>query len=201
MTAPLEFMFDGGSSVLNLVQGPATVYIAAYGAVEPAASAVASAPNPAVWTDIGATTDGVSISIQQEYKEMDVDQVADIPGRRLTKRDLTVKTNMAEPTLANLVYCLNDGTTASGTGYSSYDPAYTDSSTQPTYRALLLHGWAPGDGSNSQSKRRMVILRKALSSDNVEFAYKKDEQTVFTVTWSIHYVSNSIAPFRIVDQA
>ena len=47
----------------------------------------------------------------------------------------------------------------------------------------------------------MVILRKVLSSDNVEFAYKKEDQTVFSVTWSVHYVSNSIAPFKIVDEA
>jgi hypothetical protein len=47
----------------------------------------------------------------------------------------------------------------------------------------------------------MVHLRKVLSSDNVEFAYKKEDQTVFSVTWSVHYVSSSIAPFKIVDQA
>jgi hypothetical protein len=47
----------------------------------------------------------------------------------------------------------------------------------------------------------MVILRKVLSSDNVEFAYKKEDQTVFSVTWSVHYVDNETAPFKIVDAA
>ena len=77
---------------------------------------------------------------------------------------MSVKTNLAEPTLQNLVYALNDGTVAaSGAGYSgTYEPLFTDSATQPTYRALLVHGWAPGNGSNNQSKRRMVILRKVL---------------------------------------
>lgn len=194
------------ANVVNLVQGPATVYIGNFGATEPANAAVNTTPQASAWTDVGGTTDGCEISINQEYKELEVDQVVDIPGRRLVKRDMSVKTNLAEPTLQNLLYALNDvnggSLGASGAGYSGYyEPAFTDSATQPTYRAVILHGWAPGSGSNNQSKRRMVILRKVLSSDNVEFAYKKEDQTVFSVTWSVHYVSGSIAPFKIVDEA
>lgn len=196
------------ANVVNLVQGPATVFIGAFGATEPANGAVNSTPQASAWTDLGGTTDGATISINQEYKELEVDQVVDIPGRRLTKRDMTVKTNLAEPTLQNLLYSLNDvnggALGASGTGFSGYyEPAFTDSATQPTYRSLILWGWAPGGSGagGTTSKRRMVILRKVLSSDNVEFAYKKEDQTVFSVTWSVHYVSSSIAPFKIVDEA
>lgn len=186
-------------NVGNLVQGPATVYIGAFAAAEPA-SATAT-PASAAWTDLGGTTDGATISVNQTYKELEVDQVIDIPGRRLTQRDMTVKTNLAEPTLQNLVYALNDGTYATGATDNTYTPAFTDSATQPTYRAVLLWGWAAGAGAGGQSKRRQVILRRCLSSDNVEFAYKKEDQTVFTVTWSIHYVDSSTAPFLIRDQA
>jgi len=184
-------------TVGNLVQGPATVFIGAFQAAEPASAS--ATPASAAWTDLGGTTDGATISINQTYKELEVDQVIDIPGRRLTLRDMTVKTNLAEPTLTNLTYALNDGTYATGATDSSFTPAFTDSATQPTYRALLLWGWAPGSGVANQSKRRTVILRRVLSSDNVEFAYKKDDQTVFSVTWSVHYVSNAVAPFFIMD--
>lgn len=194
------------TTVANLVQGPATLYIGTFDGTttrEPTNAAVNAAPAASAWTDLGGTSDGAEISIEQEYKELEVDQVVDIAGRRLVKRDMSVKTNLAEPTLQNLLYSLNDGTiAASGTGFSgTYEPAFTDSATQPTYRALLLHGWAAGAGAGGQSKRRMVHLRKVLATDNVEFAYKKDEQTMFSVTWSIHYVSTSIAPFKIVDEA
>lgn len=193
-----------GATVANLVQGPATLYIGTYDgttAREPADAAVNTAPAASAWTDLGGTTDGATININQEYKELEVDQVVDIPGRRLTKRDMSVKTNLAEPTLDNLVVALNDGTTATGSGFKNYTPAFTDSATQPTYRALIVHGWAPGSGAANQSKRRMVLLRRVLSSDNVEFAYKKEDQTVLTVTFSVHYVSNSLSPFKIVDEA
>lgn len=195
------------TTVANLVQGPATLYISNFStpvsAYEPANGAVNTTPATSAWTDLGGTQDGCEINIEQEYKELEVDQVVDIPGRRLVKRDMSVKTNLAEPTLQNLVYALNDGTVgASGTGFAgTYEPAFTDSATQPTYRSLLLHGWAAGDSGSGTSKRRMVILRKVLSSDNVEFAYKKEDQTVFSVTWSVHYVNSTTAPFKIIDQA
>lgn len=193
------------ANVVNLVQGPATLFIGAFGAAEPANGSVNATPAASAWTDLGGTTDGATISVNQEYKELEVDQVVDIPGRRLTKRDMSVKTNLAEPTLQNLLYSLNDvnggSLGASGAGFSGYyEPAFTDSATQPTYRALLVWGWAPGS-SGATSKRRLVILRKCLSTDNVEFAYKKDDQTVFSVTWSVHYVDAVTAPFKIVDQA
>jgi hypothetical protein len=188
-------------TVANLVQGPATLYIGDFGATEPADNAVGTAPSSAVWTDLGGTVDGAEITIKQEYKELEVDQVVDIPGRRLTKRDMIVKTKLAEPTFENLVYALNDGTTATGTGYKNFTPAFTDSATQPTYRALILHGWAAAAGGGGQSKRRMVILRRVLSSDDVEISYMKDKQTLLTVSWSVHYVDNATAPFKIVDEA
>ena len=187
-------------TVANLVQGPATLYIGDFGATEPADSAVASTPASADWTDLGGTVDGAELVIKQEYKELEVDQVVDIPGRRLVKRDMTVKTKLAEPTFENLVFALNDGTTATGTGYKNFTPAFTDSATQPTYRALILHGWAAADAGTGQSKRRMVILRRVLSSDDVEMSYTKDKQTLLTVTWSVHYVDSSTAPFKIVDE-
>lgn len=187
------------ADVTNLVQGPATLYIGAFGAVEPLNAAVNNTPQASAWTDLGGTTDGAELSIDQEYKELEVDQVVDVPGRRLVKRDMSVKTNMAEPTLENLVNALNDGTTATGSGYKTFEPAFTDSATQPTYRALILHGFAPGEGVGGQSKRRMVILRKVLSTDNVQMAYKKDSQTVLSATFSVHYVDASTAPFKIID--
>lgn len=188
-------------TVANLVQGPATLYVGAFGATEPLDAAVNTTPQASAWTDLGGTVDGAELTIKQEYKELEVDQVVDIPGRRLVKRDLTVKTKLAEPTFANLVYALNDGTTATGTGFSSFTPSFTDSATQPTYRALILHGWAAAAGGGGQSKRRMVILRRVLSSDDVEMSYMKDKQTLLTVTWSVHYVSNAIAPFKILDES
>lgn len=179
----------------NLIQGPATIYRGTFGAVEPAdtSAALNTSPAASAWSDMGGTNDGVKLAIDNTYGELEVDQVVELVGSRLTKRRATVETNMAEVTLANLAYALNGGTTASGSGYQTYEPNAASSATQPNYSSVLFDGWAPG------SFRRRVIVRKVLSTDSIEIAYTKDKQTVLKVKLAAHYVSPAIAPYKIVD--
>lgn len=179
----------------NLVQGPATLYSGAFGATEPADAAVNTTPPASSWTDVGGTDGGVKLTIAQSYTELDVDQIVDRVGSRLTKRDFTVETSMAEPTLANLSLALNGGTSASAAGYASFEPSFASSATQPVYKALLFDGWAPGG-----TFTRRVIVRKALSTDAIDLDYTKEKKTMYSVKFSGHYVSASIAPIHVVDQ-
>jgi hypothetical protein len=180
----------------NLVQGPATVYYGDYGAVEPEDSSVGSAPAGSAWTDLGGTSDGVTITIEQEYSELTVDQLVDRVESRITGRTMKVATNLAEATLTNLSYAINGGTSASGSGWASLDPDTSASATQPTYFALIVDGYAPGT-----DKRRRFILRRGLNvSGSVEMAYKKDGQTLIPIEVTAHYVSSSVTPFHIVDE-
>ena len=179
----------------NLTQGPATLYSGLFGAVEPTDALVNAVPPASSWTDVGGTDGGVKLTVAQTYTELDVDQVVDRLGSRLTKRDFTIETTMAEPTLANLSLALNGGTSASAAGYASFDPSFASSATQPTYKAMLFDGWAPGGAFN-----RRVILRKTLSTDTTELDYTKDKKTMYAVKFSGHYVSASISPLHVVDQ-
>jgi hypothetical protein len=178
----------------NVIMGPGTLYSGAFGATEPADAAVNATPAVSAWTDLGGTDGDVKFGIDNTYTELQVDQVVDRLGSRLTKRDMMVTTNLAEPTLENLSVALNGGTAASGSGYKSFEPNYATSATQPTYIAIILDGYAP-----SQFRRR-IILRKALSTAKVDSDYTKDKQTFFPVEFTGHYVSASIAPFKVVDQ-
>lgn len=177
----------------NLIMGPATLYRGAFGATEPADTAVNSTPQASAWTDMGGTMGGVKLAIDNSYSELEVDQSVELLGSRLTKRRTTVQTEMAEVTLENLAYSLNGGTSASGSGFKSYEPDGSDSATQPTYSAVMFDGWAPG------SFRRRVIVRKVLSTDSIEVAYVKDKQTVLAVKLAAHYVSAAIKPYKIID--
>lgn len=180
--------------ITNLTMGPGTIYTATYGAAEPSDAQVNTTPAASAWTDVGGTTDGSTLTVNQEYTELAVDQIVDIPGRRLTKRDTQLATNMAEPTLDNLVLALNGGSiVTTGGSHEVYEPASDTSATQPTYIAIIM------DGFTTSSRRRRVVGRRALSIESVGIAYKKDEQAVFPVTWSMHYVSSSTKPFKVVD--
>jgi hypothetical protein len=142
----------------------------------------------------------VDLSVEQEWIEVELKQLPDKPMRRLKKRRMTIKTSLAEATLTNLGYALNDTTSGSaGTGWSSFAPQNRSEASQLSYSALIVDGWAPGFQFNRQHKRRRLIVRKCLSVDNVELSYSKDGQTVYTVTWSCHYVDSTTPPFRIVD--
>lgn len=182
-------------TVGNLIMGPGTMYTGDFGATEPADALINASPAASAWTDVGGTMDGVELAITQEYTELNVDQIVDIPGRRLTKRDFTVKTNLAEPTLEHLDYLMNSATggVITGSGYKTLEPDVSNSATQPNYKAFIFDGYAPS------SLRRRVIGRKMLNVEDIAFAYKKDEQTVFTVSLSGHYVSSVIKPFKVVD--
>jgi len=178
----------------NLIQGPATLYKGAFGATEPADSAVNSAPAASAWTDMGGTQDGVKLSVDQTYGELEVDQITLRVGSRLTKQDFTIETSLAEATLENLSISLNGGTSASGSGWKSFDPNVSSSATQPNYFAVIMDGYAP-----NQFTRR-VIGRRMLNTDSSELAYTKDKQTLIPVKFTGHYVSSVITPFHIVDQ-
>lgn len=175
-----------GVTATNLIQGPATLYLGAFGVTEPAT--IATVPG-AGWTDCGGTKDGVSISIENTWAEMTVDQIVDVIERRKTGRKVMAKTTLAEATLSNLAYAAalpqpitNKISADNGAG-----------SFVTTYNAVLLDGIAPG------GFRRRVILRKVVGIDTVETGYKKDDMTVIPVSWAIHYVSPSIVPFTWED--
>ena len=170
----------------NLIQGPATVYTGIFGATEPATvSAV-----PAVgWVDVGGTKDGVELSVADEYAVLDVDQIIYEIARRRTKRVVTVKTQLAEATLANLA--LSIGNTAPTANVLTGDDGLT--AFAPAYGAIIVDGIAPA------GFRRRIIIRKTLPTDSVGMAYKKDGQTLIPVTWTLHWVSTSIPPFKIED--
>lgn len=187
-------------SVTNLIQGAGVLYVGAFGATEPADSAIGEAPASADWTDVGFTEGGVEFSIAQEYAELEVDQIVDIPGTRLTKREFTISTNLAEATLENLNFALNnDGVTnveagESTPGTEAFEPdAYAPNQGEPLYRALIFDGIAPN------GRPRRIIVRRALQTGDVAFSYSKEDQTVFSVEFGAHYVSNAIKPYKIVD--
>jgi len=179
-----------------VLAGPGQIFTGAFGAAEPADTAVNSAPAASAWTDCGSTNDGLMVTVNMDFFELEVDQVPDVVGRRLTKRDAQVSTNLAEGTLANLALTLNDSTSATGAGFASLTPAFGQSAMFPTSKAVIVDGWAP---TTTTAKTRRFIARKVMSISNVETAYKKDGQYLLPVTFGAMYVDASTAPFKWID--
>jgi hypothetical protein len=101
----------------QVIMGAGTMYNGVYQAVEPTDAAVNTTPQASAWTNTGFTNDGITISLNQEFATMTVDQISDIIGRKMTQRDVQVQANLAEATLENLTLGLNSGTIATGAGF------------------------------------------------------------------------------------
>lgn len=189
--------------VENLLQGTGVLYLADFGATEPSNTDIHEAPSDSVWTNIGLTQDGVTLSVSHEWSELEADQIVDVPDRRLIKREVSIATNMAEAHLEGLQKALAGATIddtdesagASASGVHVLEPELINSGVGPPhYRAVLFDGFAPGGFI------RRVILRRAVNTSDIESAYKKDEQTLIPVEFHGHYVSAEVAPWRIIDQ-
>lgn len=170
----------------NLIQGPATLCTGAFGATEPAT--IAMTPTTG-WADVGGTKEGAELIVADEYAVLDVDQIIYEIARRRTKRVVSVKTSLAEATLANLALAIANAAPVANVltaddGLAAF---------APDYGALIVDGIAPA------GFRRRIIIRKTLPTDSVGMAYKKDGMTLLPVTWTLHWVSASIPPFKIED--
>jgi hypothetical protein len=188
---------------LNICMGPATVYWAPFGSTEPAYTAITSPPNSAVWTDVGGTADGSSVLLEVEMSFTDIgcEQLIDPIGARLSKRVIQVTVSLEEATLSNMNLAMNQLLTQTpGSGYTVADPITTNYSTQPTYSAIIIDGFAPTTGTTETECRRRIIVRKCLSSSKVDLEYEKTKAVLFNTTWTGYWVSSSISPFEIVDQ-
>lgn len=170
----------------NLIQGPATVYVAPFGTADPATIATAPA---AAWVDVGGTKGGLELNVSSEFATLTVDQIVDIIESRRIGREVTVKTTLAEATLQNIANAIANAAPVANVlelddGLAAFKPAYS---------AILIDGIAPG------GFRRRIIVRKTLPTDAVGIGYKKDDQTVVPVTWKLHWVSTVIKPLKIED--
>jgi hypothetical protein len=187
-------------TVSNLIQGVGQLYAGAFGATEPAASGIATAPSSGDFTDVGFTQGGVRLTYTPTYSELEVDQVVDDVGRRLTRREFMIATSLAEPTLANLQLVSNDaGAASTGTGYEELTPTIDiGPADEPTHKCLIFDGFAEGFSSGTHFRRR-VVGRRMLQTGAWELGYTEDQQTLLAVEFRAHYVSSAIAPWQIID--
>lgn len=187
-------------SATNIIAGAADLFTGPFGTTEPVDTTVGTTAPAAPWVNLGGTDDGVTLNVAHEWFEKRMDQVIDVPGRVKTSRAITIATNLVEGTLDNLRLALSEASavTTGGTGptaWQALELTGDDSGVEPPYTALILRGRAPN------GKRRLFIARKVLQTEDVESAYKKDDQWLIPVTFSAHWVSSSIRPFRIVEDA
>jgi hypothetical protein len=188
----------------NLVLGPATLYVASYPAAEPQDATVTPngylTPPGTPWVDVGATDGGVTFEVDNTYTDLAADQVTMAVGSRLTESKMQVTAKLSEMTFTNLQTAINNiGVTASGTGWQSMEIPVGTASTQPSYMALIVDGWAPMTTGGTPALRR-IIVRKVLSQVKASFTFDRKTQQSLDCTFTCYYVSGTQNPVHLVDE-
>lgn len=183
----------------NLVMGPGAIYVMTYDdnnptASEPLDSQFNVTPPVSAWTDVGFTVGGLQFTVVNTWKELEADQITETPERRRVKKEVQFKTQLGEVTFDNLVLTLAGGTVTTDAAKQIYKPPFDDSSVTPPYQKLIF------DGRAGKNARRRVTMRKVLSTENIELAHSKDDQTVIPVTFTTHYVNTTVNSWQMVTE-
>lgn len=147
------------------------------------------------WTHVGYTSEGVTFDFSPDYGEIQVDQLLDVAKIFKQGQKVSVKTTFSEATLENFLVAAgadsNDLTAASSTGSNSIRSLTLNGGAlgySPIERSLLVVGPAPdsikGTGTTSRSERLYVGYR-AVSMETISIGIKKNEATVFPVTFRL----------------
>lgn len=180
----------------NIIVGAASVYIGPPGAdAAPevtAGSYRAAVQNDDDWRNVGYTQDGLEISTDPSYGEVEVDQLLDAAVIFKDGMGLSVSTTFAEATLENLLVAWGQGgeVSSSGTGATAVRTIDIDGGAlgdAPLERGLIAVGNAPkaegaGGGVNNYGERTYHAYR-VLSVESTAVSMAKADASTIPVTF------------------
>ena len=153
------------------------------------------------YTNIGYTSNGLELAFQPDFGDVAVDQLLDVA--RLFKQGMTVNlnTSFAEATLENLLVAIagkNTDLPAAASGLQTLNMSAGDIGDVPLERGLVAVG--PGSGSALDPKERIYVAYRALSIENVSVSAKRDEASMFEVSFRLLPEDTSGAYGKIIDR-
>jgi len=165
-----------------------------------------AAPPTTDFRDVGFTMEGVEVSVEPDYGDVEVDQLLD--SARIFKQSMrvTVNTTFAEATLQNLVvvWGQQNGTlNTTGTGNTAVDTldiAGGSLGDDPVERGLLFVGKAP---RVTGKRERVYHLRRAIQTESSSHALRRTEVTGLPVSFRVlpNAAASNAAYGQIIDRA
>jgi hypothetical protein len=156
------------------------------------------------WRNVGYTMNGLEVQFQPDFGEVQVDQLLDVAKLYKQGMQVSMVTAFAEATLENLVVAI-----AAAEG--DYDENAVDGPTLditagelgavPVERAIIAVGPGSGDPSATGAAKveRVYVGHRVLSIENVTMSAKRDEPSMYEVTFRLLPASNG-SYGKIVDR-
>ena len=203
--------YSRGTST-NIIVGAAAFFMAdttLVPTVTPAFSGSASyretLSNDQSYDNVGYTTNGLEMQFQPDFGEVQVDQILDVAKLYKQGMQVSVATAFAEATLENLLLALA-GTTSDLTGTKTTSTGRIlnlsagDIGECPVERGIVAVGPGTGDCEDSAAVERVYIGYRALSIENVSVSAKRDEASMFEVSFRLLPEDTSGAYGKIIDR-
>lgn len=159
----------------------------------------------ALFENVGYTMNGLELAFAPDFGEVQVDQLLDVA--KLYKQGMTVNLNtaFAEATLENLLVALeykNDKLTGSKSTSAgqALDLSAGDIGECPVERGIVAVGPGTGDCEASQTIERVYAAYRALSIENVTVSAKRDEASMFEVSFRLLPDDADASYGKIIDR-
>lgn len=166
--------------------------------------------------NVGYTMNGLELQFQPDFGEVQVDQVLDVAKLYKQGMQVNLATAFAEATLENLLVAIaasdNDydaditidsplegdgGTSATATVLNLSAGAIGEC---PVERGMIAVGPGTGDCDPGEYVERIYVAYRALSIDNVTVSAKRDEASMFEVSFRLLPEDTSGGYGKIVDR-
>jgi len=170
------------------------------------------------WSEIrnvGYTMNGLEISFQPDFGEVQVDQLLDVAKLYKQGMQVNLNTAFAEATLENLLVAIAAPTTDYEGDTLVDNPLDETTGTKatasvlnlssgaigecPVERGLVAVGPGTGDCDPGEYVERIYVAYRALSIDNVTVSAKRDEPSMFEVSFRL-LPSDNGSYGKIVDR-
>jgi hypothetical protein len=157
------------------------------------------------YTNVGYTMNGLEMQFQPDFGEVQVDQILDVAKLYKQGMQVNLATAFAEATLENLLLSLaGNSDDLSGNKSSSAGRTLNlsagDIGECPVERAIVAVGPGTGDCADSPFIERVYVAYRALSIENVTVSAKRDEASMFEVSFRLLPEDASGSYGKIVDR-
>jgi hypothetical protein len=157
------------------------------------------------FTNIGYTMNGLEIQFQPDFGEVQVDQLLDVAKLYKQGMQVNLNTAFAEATLENLLIALAYGDNQlSGNRTSSAGQVMNLSAGElgecPVERGIVAVGPGTGDCAVGSALERVYAAYRALSIENVTVSAKRDEPSMFEVSFRLLPDDSEGTYGKIVDR-
>jgi hypothetical protein len=157
------------------------------------------------YTNVGYTMNGIELQFQPDFGEVQVDQVLDVAKLYKQGMQVNLATTFAEATLENLLLA-TAGQDSDLTGSKSTSNGRVlnlsagDIGECPVERGIVAVGPGTGDCEDSGNVERVYVAYRALSIENVTVSAKRDEASMFEVSFRLLPDDLTATYGKIVDR-